>query len=335
MEILMRAWPLLLLAPLACAPAEPEPDPPEPCVYPEASDPFAGIGDVMPRVVWQARENGEPLELDLEQVYCGEQLEEFDSLFFVLVAEWCPECPEYSELVGSLADELEFNGAKPIFVDMETRDFELPTIESAENYVNNYTDKGIRVGEADAEPAGFITNAEDDGLWEATPNAFFLRKSDMSIVVRQQDSTEFILPMVKIAQGLDLDWSDPDNPPFVNNCASDGDEDSEPNDTVAQAAPLSSGDVVEGGICNAEPDFYEVDIEGGWRLDLEFAHFTANVDVFEVDEAGEIKVTANNLPLGSDTRTDDEIYIGNGPTTLMVIANDDRSAPYRLEINGL
>ena len=311
---------------VSCAPG---PTDPAPCIYPEPTEPFDGIGDVIPPLSWRGYEDHQRVDVDLQAFHCGELWPEFDSILFVLVAEWCPECPNYSSFVGGLADELEFNGAKLVFVDMETRTFELPSSESADNYVSNHTDAGVRVGERDGSDPGFITDGKDRGLWLATPNAFFIRKRDMQVVTRQQDGS-LVLPFVKIAQGIELDWSDPDNPPFVNNCTRE--EESEPNDAVVEAGVLRPGDVVEGGICNEGPDIYRIEAEGAWTLNLEFDQFTADLDIFLVDDQGEIRRFANGEPFGAFSDTDDELLAGAGPTNIMIVAKDERSSPYRLSL---
>jgi len=311
---------------------------PEPCVYPQSSTPFGRIGDVIPALKWNATENGEPLSVDLEKFYCGEQFPGYESILFVLVAEWCPECPDYSRLVDSLAEGLEFHKSKVIFVDLETNDFELPTRESAEEYVSQYTDRFVRVGEGAGDPPGFITErgaryVDAHSLWDATPNAFFIRKSDMQLVVRQQDAFN-LLPFTQIAQSLDADWSDPtENPPFVNNC--ENDEASEPNDDMASAQIIVPGDVISGGICNLADDYYRIEAPGAWRVDLEFTHWLGNLDAILVDpETGEDRTIGGRI-LGSTSTDDDEVVIDSGAALLRITSPSGQSAPYTLRLTAL
>ena len=320
----------------ACSPAEPNLVEPTPCEYPSPSDPFGRIGDVIPPLTWNGIEGGEPVAVDLEKFYCGEQFEEYESLLFILVAEWCPECPAYTRLVDSLSEGLEFNKTKVIFVDLETNDFTLPSLDSANEYVSRYTDKFLRVGEGDSEPLGFLTERgaryiDEHTLWDATPNAFFIRKSDMQLVVRQQDAF-VLLPFTHIAQSLEADWSNASNPPFTNNC--DDDEVSEPNNNVSEAATLSLGERVNGGICEVANDFYFIDTEGGWRLDLQFTHWRGDLDVHLVDENGEDRIVGNRI-LGSQSEDDNEVVVGNGPTYLRILAKGNQSAPYELRISAV
>ena len=84
------------------------------------------------------------------------------------------------------------------------------------------------------------------------------------------------------AQDPERDWTQGELPPFSTNCSSGSEESYEPNDRPSQASAISAGNFT-GGICAEEPDFYQINISGRWRLDLSFTHRTGDIDLYVWD----------------------------------------------------
>jgi hypothetical protein len=204
----------------SCAVGAPEPsidDGPAPaveptCVYPTSTS-LEGVGSVIAPMGWTvAVDNaGEFTSLDLEDVYCRTgRFANIETVFFILVTEWCPNCPDYASAVGQLTQELEAENAMVVFVDMQTVNPEvMSTTESANTYVSRYTPNAWRVGELDGVEPGSIHNSR---IWSAVPGGFVVRTRDMQVIANQEDA-QFVLPFLDIAADPEADWSNPDQPP--------------------------------------------------------------------------------------------------------------------------
>lgn len=304
------------------------------CVYPTSTT-LQGVGSILPPMAWtSAVDNAGAFEsLDMEDVYCRRgRFESVDSVFFILVAEWCPNCPDYSRMVGQLTPDLEAENAMVVFVDLQTTNPpELPTTDSAQNYVSRYTANGWRVGEADGVVPGSIHNSP---IWSAVPGCFVVRTSDMKVIANQED-TEFILPFLDVAKDLDADWSNPGPPSFVANCSEADEEAGESNDTIATATALSAGVTVDGGICTEAPDFFTIDLAGNWQIDLAFSAAEGDLDVYVMDEATGEPLVVGGEPVGSDGTTDNESFTHSGPATIVVVGFQGASTTYTLTLTDL
>jgi thiol-disulfide isomerase/thioredoxin len=311
-------------------PSEPE------CVYP-ASTTLQGTGSILPPMGWtRAVDNAGAFEsLAMEDVFCRRGRFEnanIESVFFILVAEWCPNCPDYATMVGQLTPDLEAENAMVVFVDLQTTNPpELPTTDSAQAYVSRYTANGWRVGEADGVVPGSIHNSP---IWSAVPGCFVVRTSDMKVIATQED-TQFILPFLDIAKDLDADWSNPGPPAFSPNCSEADEEAGEPNDTVGAATPLSAGTPVAGGICTEAPDFFTIDLAGNWQLDLAFSNAEGDLDVYVINEATGEPLMNGQEPVGSDGTTDTESFTHSGPATIAVVGFQGASTTYTMTLTDL
>ncbi|MBM4281538.1 MAG: hypothetical protein FJ137_12530 [Deltaproteobacteria bacterium] len=311
------------------------PAPSEPaCVYPDATG-IEGVGSILPPLTWTVAvaPGGRFTTLQMEDVYCRRApFENIETVFFVLVAEWCPNCPQYARDVGARAPDLEAENALVVFVDLQAADQQtLPSTESAEGYVLRYTDQGWRVGEADNAEPGALYEAP---IWSAVPGCFVVRTRDMQIIANQEDS-QYILPFEDIAADPEADWSNPPPPSFRPNCAAADEEPGEPNDTAATATPLVAGTPVEGGICTAAPDYFTVDIAGEWRLDLLFTHAEGDLDVYVVDPVTGDPILENNRPVGSEGTTDRETFTRTGPAMIGITGFQGSSTTYTLTVTAL
>ena len=303
-----------------------------PCTYPEAAF-LEGTGSIMPNLAWTDATNalGEKQDFSLEGFFCDAEYERYTSVTFILFTDWCPNCPDYLRMVAGYADQLDAAGSYLVALDLETTSFSLPTNANATWTVDADVGSGafLRLGDGDTDPPGFVH--ESTSLWSAVPGGFVVRKSDMKVIVNQDD-WQTILHYPTIVQHLDADWSNPNNPPFFSKCAEGDEELSEPNDTPTQAVPLI--DEVTGGICAAEPDFYSVDIPGNWRLDLTFTNAVGDLDVYVVDATG-APLEANGGRVGGESADDDETFTHAGPATIMVQGYMGASAPYELALTAI
>ena len=312
----------------------PGPDPEPACVYPTSTT-LQGVGSILAPMAWtSAVDNGGAFEsLAMEDVYCRRgRFASVESVFFILVAEWCPNCPDYARMVGQLTPELEAENAMVVFVDLQTTNPpELPTTDSAQTYVSRYTANGWRVGEADGVVPGSI---HDSPIWSAVPGCFVVRTSDMKVIANQED-TQFILPFLDIAKDLDADWSNPGPPAFVANCSEAEEEAGEPNDTIPTATALVAGATVDGGICTEAPDFFTIDLAGAWQIDLAFSSAEGDLDVYVMNEATGEPLVVNGEPVGSDGTTDAESFTHSGPATIVVVGFQGASTTYTLALTDL
>ncbi|MCP4501966.1 MAG: hypothetical protein GY822_18565 [Deltaproteobacteria bacterium] len=342
----MLAIPLLL----NCAGADPsepdvgepdvgEPDVDAPCEYPENDGTFR-VGQVLPIVEYPGAYAGDGTTFDfsLKSFHCDAEYERYTSLMILFTAEWCTACPQYVKMVEGLFPQLDAAGVKIVSYVAQDRSGELETNEAAHAYTSGYIGEmdWVRVGSATEIPARAIHDAP---IWTATPNVFVVRKSDMMFASSQED-TQYILPLVRIANSIDEDWTNPDTPPFTSLCTDDTEEAGEPNDVPGDATPLLLSTPIDGGICSSEPDFYTVDFEGTWKLDLLFANASGDLDVYvalpdgrPLGEDGVNPSSQSNAPIGSESVTDNESFTYTGPALIRVHGYQGASAPYTISLS--
>lgn len=310
-----------------------EPEGPPPCEYPESTA-LTGVGSVIANTTWEGAFNGDGSQFDfsLEEFHCSEDYAQYDTILFIIVTEWCPNCPGYLDLVAGQLTELQNAGTLVVVADVQDRSYAMPTSDMAHAYVSGYQGSldVVRVGDASAVPQGTIALSS---IFQSVPNAFFVRKSDMQVIATQE-SSPYYLPLVDIASDPTADWSNPGPPAFAANCTEEDEEDSEPNDEPLAAAPLAPG-VLEGGICNARPDYFTIDIEGDWELLLEFTHAEGDLDVYVVDNQGQPLTEAGGAPIGSDSISDNESFSHAGPARIMVYGYQAASTTYTLTLTEL
>ncbi len=290
---------------------------------------------IMPAVSWDAAylPDGSRTAFSLRSVYCGESYPEASVIIFVVGAGWCGACTEYSRALNTQAAAIEAAGGILVYVEAQTTSYRPADSTFAYQHLRNIigTGPGLRVGDADVLPtAEIFYNAP---LTTQFPTAFVVRKSDLRIIA-DQTSSNSMLPYVNIARNPDGDWSNPSAPPFQNNCNSNDEEASEPNDTTAQAAPLGLQSV-SGGICAAAPDFYRISHTGPWRLELEFRHALGDLDVYVWDEAQDQRLTQNGQRVGSESYDDNEAFDWSGPALIQVVGYQNASAPYVIRLTAL
>ncbi len=331
------------------------------CTYPEGTIPFANTGDIMPNLKFNRAilRDGTEGQFSLDEFYCSQDYAEYQSVFFVVIADWCTACPMYMDSIEPQIEALEEAGTLVVWIDAQTTSFAPATLDHAGTKVFQHVSpshRDIIVGLGDVDYAATNPSFLND-FFDAFPTGFMVRKSDMMVVASQArtdyDITQTLTTgeqlLLLIAQNLDPDYWDAQlgtstatpPPPFEGNCAEGEEEASEPNDSPEQAAALTVG-MYTGGIC-AEPtfDFYTIG-EGTWSIDITFSHAVADIDIHAFNDVAYLDsmYRSENPPghLASGLSVDDNESIQfEGPATVMINAfnpqgNGPGSAPYEMNI---
>lgn len=312
----------------ADAGGEPEP---ERCVYPEYSGALR-LNEIMPPLNWSDAyiDDDEMIDINLYQFYC--EMDEYDSMIIHVLAGWCSACASYIPMVHEMIPELEANGALVIFLETQTTSYALATNQYAHETISRLVGPtgGARVGDRDTLPDPGIFNNSPDIT--AYPDAFVIRRSDMQIIATQGDSDTY-LDLEDITANIEDGW-DGGGPSIEPNCSEEDEEEFEPNNSV-ETAGVVGAQTVEGGICDFEPDFYQINIEGEWQLDLTFSHSTGDLDVYVWDTATNQPLSSGGQRVGSDSSTDNESFSYSGVNYVMILGYQRQTAPYTLTITEL
>jgi hypothetical protein len=302
-------------------PSDPDDPAPPPCAYP-AETALNGVGSVMPKLVWDDARTGDggSQRLDLEEIHCSG---EYSAIVFILVAEWCPNCPSALSEVAQQNSAIEANGGLAVIVDLQRNDYSGPSNANADNYVSGYIGSApiLRVGDGDSDRPGTINDA---AIWSAVPGGFVVRTSDMKVVANQEDS-----PYV-------LDWADivsqqgGGSPGGGGTCE---EESNEPNDVWSSAPTIQPGSF-DGAVCDSASDFFKVNIAGDWRLDLDFVHAQGDLDVYVCNSSGEALMQNGEL-VGAESGDDDESFEHHGPATIRVYGWQGATNSYKLTLTSL
>ena len=284
----------------------------------------------MPHAKWPAAFNpdGSTFELDLEDVYCGDQFPEAKVIFFVIGTGWCPNCPAYIRAVNGMANDIQAAGGLLVFVEMQDENYDPTDSVHAQAYIRRLlgaTGKGIRVGDTDiAAPLNLPFNRSPE--IRAVPFVIAVRKSDMKYIT---DDAQFqtAFPFVSIATNPDM--YDTTAPAVM--CAAGTEETFEPNDTSDQAAQIGAGSF-SGGICAAEPDYFSVNIVGAWNAKLEFNNAVGDLDIYVWDTFANAPYKEIGVIVGSNGSTGVETFDYHGPSIIRVDGYQGAQAPYTLTI---
>ena len=195
-----------------------------------------------------------------------------------------------------------------------------PSVSSATGYF---------VGDADTKPVSRFFKLSP--AIEAFPDAYVIRRSDMKILTSLNLNRDVgLMPLVQIAQNPNANWSTLESappPPFESICNDGDDEPSEPNNTEDDAGALMPG-VMDGGICDENPDFFFIDVQGSWTARLDFLHSQADLDLYLLGPAG-----LEGEPIASSAGEEDvEEITGQGPGMIVVISYNRKSTLYSLTL---
>lgn len=304
------------------------------CSYPEGSPEDILWGEVFPKIYWTKAfdKDGVEFSFGLEDIHCSPDWHGVSVLFLVISAGWCPNCPAYVNAMHDQKAEIEAAGGRMVFVEVQDVSYNLGGAEDGLEWLRRIVGPSsfISVGDKEVEPAPGIFNASP--MVVAFPSVIAVRRSDMMIIADQMRSN-YYLPFSLIARHPDLDWSSPEDV-VIQNCAEGQDEISEPNNRPYQAEDISTG-VMEGGICDADPDYFTITTEGRWKLTLEFDATLADLDVYVYDTESSRILEVNGMKVGSYGTTGVETFEFSGPQTIRVEGSPNATAPYRLTLETL
>jgi|GEM_PF-1373045 len=307
---------------------------PEGCVYPEAG-PIIGPAAVIPRLKWADAVNadGEQVGLDMGQVFC--KVGEFanvETVAFIIGAGWCGYCPDNFRRVAGLADDIYANNGMIVWV--ETQDNARQPIDSrhANRALSEYLGDapGYRVGDLTTEPMMGMIN--DSPLVTGYPSGFVVRTSDMKVIAEEASSQTY-LDLVAISGNPERDWGSRE---LVFNCEPEQEEATEPNNDVTNAVAIEPG-TFSGGICGLDKDFFQVNIQGAWQVDLRFQHagdsYDLDIAVWDPNTNQPLRTGAGFV--GSESVDDNESFQYQGPAVVAVYGYGYASAPYEFELTAL
>lgn len=309
------------------------------CAYPQFPGGFV-LGQVAPPVGWEGAWFGDGRSVtqkafSFEDLFCDAEYDHVRTVVIVFGAGWCGACTAFAQRLDADRESLARLGAMPLFVEFEDENYEPAGTEWAQRHLTRIIGNGpgVRVGDADTKPSGQFFTASGI-IRGGIPVVVVLRTSDMKVIY-DSNGVEGPVRLMDVLAEPEKDWTAGDPEGFRSNCLAGGEEDSEPNNTPAQAAPLAPGSV-RGGICDEHPDYYRIDHEGAWDLTLNFSHVTGDLDVYvwDVDEDKPL-LGADALPVGSATLDDNESFQWQGPAIIQIIGHDYASAGYLLTLRPL
>ena len=316
------------------------------CTYPKNFSPYlrpirnqlqlecpCELADPMPYVFWENAfwPGGENKPLRFSELHCKQDV----SVIIVMFGtNWCSACTSFMERMSQMSAELAAVGAEILFVEIEDYGQEDCTSQEAQDHISRHIGEavGYRVGDADSRPGqgNYFTNA---GLVSSYPTIAVIRRRDMRVIADNSTGAAS-LDLVQVAMDPERDWTVPEKPDVVSRC--DGqDEQGEPNNEPSAATPLPAGTLM-GGICDAEPDYFRIETQGAWRLELAFANAVGDLDMVLWDEVNSEALRGpDDLVLGAYTSDDVEVFEYVGPALLRVYGFRYASAPYSLTLTPL
>ena len=299
------------------------------CPYPEY-DTEISLGKAVPPMYWDNAHgpDGRPFAFRFDELACDESK---NIVVLVLGAAWCGACSAYSQRLASEAPALEAAGVQIVYAELQDMNYEIADSAFAWEHLANIIGSapGVRVGDADTKPGmNFLTTyAELAGL----PTVYIIRRSDMKVITTGDRVANFSL--VDVAMDPDADWVNPGVPDFVGNCGAADEENGEPNDAADDATPLALG-LVEGGVCDATGDFYQIDHAGAWSLNLEFDASAADLDVLVWDPQTNEPLRIGGNQIGSENTGMTESFSHTGPALIKVYGFQQASGTYALTLSA-
>lgn len=300
------------------------------CEYPRFSPEFV-LGRVMPKLRWEHAydRDGNYFEFDLEDVYCDADWKNTQTITFVLSAGWCGPCTQYAKDLSKIWMDLDDLGMKIVTVEVEDERGRPGDADFARTHLEKITSgnvPSIAVGDADTRPASFI--AESPFL-EYFPTAFVVRTRDMRIIAdgKRWNSR---LPLARIAADPDADWTREGGTPFRNKCGP-GAEESEDNWTPSGALAIDAGSHF-GGICRDGSDFYAIDVQGAWTLDLAFDNRDGDLDLYVWDAVTNAPLVIDGQVIASTGTADAERIEFSGPAIVAVVPFQHASGAYQISL---
>lgn len=316
------------------------------CNFP-AYDDRIELNATFPPLAWTDAYNaeGDIIEFSMRSLFCDAPSGP-TTVAVIVGAGWCSACTTLTvNIVNPIAELLKEAGMEILYIEAENGAFEPADGVFAFRHIERLigTSPGIRAGDLNT-----FLDFGSEGNRRANeyirtlsmgsyPSAWVIRTADMKVIA-DQNTSEYWLPFLPIAQDPDADWSSPPPPPpppFQSNCEEGDEEDGEPNDTSFRATRLDLGET-SGGICTAAPDFYRISQSGRWRLSLNFIHAEGDLDLYLWDkDLNELKTDADGIPLGSWTENDMEVIESEGNAIVMIMSYQRASNTYTLNLETL
>lgn len=302
------------------------------CAYPAFTSNIV-TGATMPALEWDLarRPDGSRGPFSLRDVYCGEAEGVPPAIYiFVLGANWCGACTHHMAELAREADALREAGAQLVFIGVEDASYEPADTDETLQTLGGAVGPAPVYIAGDADAGGVIASS---GAFTALPSLVVVRTRDMRVIADNSTGAAG-LDFHAVAADPDAGWENPPPPMIDSNCEPGQDEDLEPNNTPGEPSVIGPG-TIEGGICDAYPDFYLVDIDGPWRLTLDFTHAVGNLDVYAWDAEGDEPLRVDSRVVGSYNTSDGEQVEHAGPTLVRIGGFRFESAPYVLTVEAL
>jgi len=302
------------------------------CDYPAFTSNIV-TGATMPALEWDLARlpDGTRGAFSLRDIYCGEAEGEVPSVYvFVLGANWCGACTHHMGELAPEAEALRQAGGQFVFVGVEGLDYSPSSTDEALQTLSRAAGQAPVYIVGDGDTGGVIAGS---GAFTALPSVFVVRTRDMKVIADNGTGAAG-LDFLAVAADPDAGWENPPPPMIDSQCAPGQDEDLEPNNTPDTPAVIGAG-TIEGGVCDEHPDFYLIDIDGPWRLSLDFTHAVGNLDVYAWDGAGDAPLRVNSQVVGSYSTGDGESLEHVGPTLVRIGGFRYESAPYVLTVEAL
>ena len=308
-----------------------------PCTYPEPTgrsfNTNLDLESVLPPIKWESAYSamdGTIMPISMEEVYCSADYEWVKTINFLITAGWCTACPAHLRAVRDMSDDITEAGGLLIYVEVQD-DYGDPA-DSAYAW-DELSDllgptNGFFVGDKEAQPLTRFFGRSP--TIRAFPDAYVVRKSDMHVITSLElNRSVGVLPLTRIAEQPDEDWSTIMPPPFESICEEGDEEASEPNDSPDTAAVIGEG-THQGGICAEGPDYYQIDLSSPWTFELAFSHSEADLDIFQY----ELGQTSSDPVAYSNGTTDLESISGTGPAVISVLSYSRTSTTYTISLTS-
>ncbi len=309
-----------------------------PCRYPEPTgrsfNTDLELNTVLPPVKWDraySAMDGSMSTFSMEEIYCSPDYDWVETITFMISAGWCTACPAQLRAVSELSDELLEAGGIVVYVEVQDEDGEPADSDFALDHLSTMlgSTNGFFVGDKETQPLTRFFGRSP--ALTAFPDAYVVRKSDMTILTSLDLNRQVgILPLIRITEQPEEDWTNIMPAPFESTCAEGEEEASEPNDSRETAAPITAG-VHTGGICTEAPDYYLIDIEGDWTFTISFSHSEADIDILQYN-VGQVSGDPVN---GSNGTADQETLSGTDSAVIAVFSYTRTSATYSINLEAL
>lgn len=291
------------------------------------------LGQAVAPVEWTTAfdETGAEFPFSLREASCSAEFKDFSSFILIVNAEWCPPCQAEIRDLGPEAEHLESLGTKLVFITLQNLNYGPINAQNASRFIDRYARgiRSIRTGIIGSNPERFFNN---DAIIQAFPSSFVVRKRDMRVIADSRGLQYALHPLFElIVSDIEADWSDPRaNVMFMNECGAGDEEAQEPNNTPAEATPIVVGDRFSAGICDVQPDYWQIDADGPWTFTVEFSHAIGDIDMAFAGPDGRPLADRPAANSGDDN----EVLQGEGAALIVVYGFNGASAPYTVSLTA-